>query len=84
VARGEEAVTWSFRLGSRLALLAPLAVALSSAPRVAGAAEIAGSAILRDDGSLRIQGRRVRLHGIYTPDPGRVRGFCDDVERLAA
>jgi hypothetical protein len=36
--------------------------------------EIESDAIVRDDGSLRIQGRNLRLFGIFIPDTGRVCG----------
>jgi endonuclease YncB( thermonuclease family) len=36
--------------------------------------EIESYAIVRDDGSLRIQGRNLRLFGIFIPDTGRVCG----------
>ena len=36
--------------------------------------EIQSYAIVRDDGSLRIQGRNLRLFGIFIPDTGRVCG----------
>lgn len=47
-------------LGALAALL------LLGAP--APAAEIHSYAIVQDDGSLRVQGKTIRLHGVYMPD----------------
>ena len=50
-------------------LLGPLlALLLLSAP--AAADEIRSYAIVQDDGSLRVQGKTIRLHGVYLPDTG--------------
>ena len=35
-------------------------------------ADIVGSAIIQDDGSLKVRGRAVRLHGIHIPQTDRV------------
>jgi endonuclease YncB( thermonuclease family) len=53
----------------RLAALA-FCVALGLAPQPARAAEFTSYAIVREDGSLLIDGRVVRLYGIYIPDTG--------------
>ena len=47
-------------------------VCLASSP--GNGREIESYAIVRDDGSLRIQGRNLRLFGIFIPDTGRVCG----------
>ena len=49
-----------------LALLAALALC----PAPAGAGEFTSYAIVREDGSMIIGGRVVRLYGIYIPDTG--------------
>ena len=38
---------------------------------VAGASEIVSYAIVQDDGSLRVQGKTIRLFGVYMPSTGR-------------
>ena len=53
----------------RIAALAPLA-ALALGIASAAAAEFTSYAIVRNDGSLIIQSRVVRLYGIYIPDTG--------------
>jgi hypothetical protein len=56
-------------------ILLSLAAAALSAPR-----EIVGHAIVREDGSLLIQGRVVHLHGIYIPESERqCRGWISPV-----
>lgn len=48
-----------------------LMIVLLGALLVAQAGDIVGYAIVRDDASLRIQGRTVRLFGIYIPSTDR-------------
>ncbi len=35
-------------------------------------ADVVGAAIIQDDGSLKVRGRTIRLHGIHIPQTGRV------------
>ena len=53
----------------RIAAIA-LIVALGLAPRPTAAAEFTSYALVREDGSMLIDGRVVRLYGIYIPDTG--------------
>jgi hypothetical protein len=64
----------SLRLICRLLVpaLIPGLVCLASSP--GHGREIESYAIVRDDGSLRLQGRNLRLFGIFIPDSGRVCG----------
>jgi hypothetical protein len=47
-----------------LGALAALLIGAAAAP----AAEIRSYAIVQDDGSLRVQGKTIRLFGVYLPD----------------
>ncbi len=53
----------------RLALAALLALAATIGR---AEADIVSYAIIQDDGSLRVRGRTIRLHGIHIPQTGRV------------
>ena len=55
------------RRGTRLPLVAGLVAALIGVP-VLAAESISGTATVRDAGTLEIQGKKVRLHGIEAPD----------------
>jgi endonuclease YncB( thermonuclease family) len=64
----------------RIAALALLA-ALGVMQRPASAAEFTSYAIVREDASMVIQGRVVRLYGIFIPDTGRTcRTFLSPAE----
>jgi endonuclease YncB( thermonuclease family) len=54
-----------------LALTLIVLVGFSLAPATGGAADIVSYAFVQDDGSLKIQGRTVRLFGIYIPPTER-------------
>jgi endonuclease YncB( thermonuclease family) len=56
---------------TRLAALALLWAVAWWCPRPSMAAEFTSYAIVREDASMVIQGRVVRLYGIYIPDTGR-------------
>lgn len=56
-----------------LRMMSVLAIALLLCARPS-AAEFTSYAILRNDGSLLIRNKVVRLFGVYIPDPGQ---FCD-------
>ncbi len=58
----------------RLALGIIVLLALGAAPAPAAAA-ITSYAIVRDDGTLQLQGRTIRLFGVYLPDAGRTCRF---------
>lgn len=51
--------------------IAALAGILWSSPFGVWAGDLAGYAIVQDDASLRIQGRTIRLYGIYIPPTDR-------------
>jgi endonuclease YncB( thermonuclease family) len=57
----------SARDGQRAGALLGGALALLLLGSPADAAEIQSYAIVQDDGSLRVQGKTIRLFGIYTP-----------------
>ena len=64
----------------RIAALAPLA-ALALGIGAAAAADFTSYALIRNDGSLIIQSRVVRLYGIYIPDTGNTcRSITSPVE----
>ena len=56
---------------TRLAALALLWAVAWWCPRPSMAAEFTSYAIVREDASMVIQGRVVRLYGVYIPDTGR-------------
>jgi endonuclease YncB( thermonuclease family) len=63
----------------RLALLgAALVAGLLGGHGVAVADAIVSYAIVQDDATLRVQGKRIRLYGVYPVD---LRRFCDDTFR---
>ena len=55
---------------SRLAVLALLAAVVFCVGPAAAAEDFTSYAIVREDGSMLIQGRVVRLYGIYIPQTG--------------
>ncbi|MEM9255583.1 MAG: nuclease-like protein [Pseudomonadota bacterium] len=67
---------WHGQSRSKLAGL--LLAVLLSCTAGAGAYEISSSAIVNDDGSLRIKGKTIHLFGIYIPPTGRT---CDQHRR---
>ena len=64
------AVPAAFVLGLLAVVASLVLIGVASSP--GSAREIQSYAIIRDDGSLRIQGRTLRLFGIFIPDTGRV------------
>jgi endonuclease YncB( thermonuclease family) len=55
-----------------------LALGLVLGQNVAAAADIQSYAIVQDDATLRVQGRTIRLYGVYVVD---TRPFCDSTFR---
>lgn len=73
--QGQAVHVWCARpgiLGSLVRLsLVLLAVASLASSGVAHAADIVSYAIVQDDGSLRVQGKTIRLFGVYMPPTAR-------------
>lgn len=60
------------RNGARPALLCALAAGLLLIPAVShGVSELTSYAFIRDDATLEVAGRHLRLYGIYIPETGR-------------
>lgn len=61
------------RTGLRLVWIAGVAAILLSAAAAARAAdEVTSYALIRDDATLEVAGRHIRLYGIYIPETGRM------------
>jgi endonuclease YncB( thermonuclease family) len=69
-AQAQRAVTRTVAFFAARALGIVIAATLSISG-VAIASEIVSYAIVQDDGSLRVQGKTIRLFGIYMPSTGR-------------
>jgi endonuclease YncB( thermonuclease family) len=57
-----------------------LLVGITLAQNAGAAADIVSYAIVQDDATLRVQGRTIRLYGVYIAD---LRPFCDSTFRPA-
>lgn len=66
------------RLTQLIAVLAQAFVVLLSAPTQTSAADIFSYAMVEDDATLTVRGRKIRLFGIYIPPVGRT---CKSLSR---